>query len=166
MFKSLKSKILGFLTGLALVSGLAVAANTFYTGYNSNTNQQGFLGLEVFGGTPPVITGTAGCGTLTAPIGGSSRGEFTIGTFTTSCAITITTSTPTLVVSSGLNDGKNQVNSSSVPNGLLCTLKDLTTGTDVTYQVSYSVGTTASACVFNAATFVTGDKLQYAIGGY
>ena len=166
MLKSFKSKLAGFLVGISAAAGLAIAANTFYTGYNPNTNQQGFLGLEIFGGTVPLVTGTTGCGTISTPVGGTSRGEFTIGTFATSCAITITTPTVSFVVSSGNNDGKNAVNSSSVPNGMQCTLRDLTTGADTTYQVSYTVGTVASSCVFNAATFVTGDKLQYSIAGY
>ena len=68
--RNFKSKILGFLVGLSAVAGLAVAANTFYTGYNPNTNQLGQVGLMVAGGPVPVITGT--CGTIPAAVGGTS----------------------------------------------------------------------------------------------
>jgi hypothetical protein len=162
MFKSLKLKVLAFLLGLTAVAGVATAANTFYAGFNPATNATGTIGTDVLGGPIPVVTGTAGCGTITAVTGGTSAGQFTLGTFTTSCAITITLPVPTFVVSSGNNDGKNAVNSAAAPNGLLCIIQDLTTGADKTYQVS----TTTTACVFNAATFVTGDVLQYSISAY
>ena len=158
----LKSKVLAVLAGLVATAGVALAANTFYAGYNPATNANGTQGLDVTGGPVPVVTGTGGCGTITAVTGGTSAGQFTIGTFATSCAITLTLPVPTIVVSSGNNDGKNAVNSAAAPNGLFCIIQDLTTGADKTFQVS----TTTTACVFNAATFVTGDVLQYSIVGY
>ncbi len=157
-----KSKLSGFVAGLALVGGLAFAANTFYAGYTPNTNQRGENGVPVAGGAVPVITGTAGCGTLTAQVGGTGTGSVTIGTFSSSCALTVTLPVPTIVVSSGNNDGKNAVNSAAAPNGIYCTFLDKTTPTDSVYAAS----STTTACVTNTATMVTGDVIQFNIQAY
>lgn len=160
----LKSKVLAVLAGLVAISGAAFAANTFYTGYNPQTNQWGLPGLNVAGGAPlPVVTGSAGCGVLTAQVGGVSTGSVTIGTFATTCAITVTLAAPTIVVSSGLNDGKNAVNSAAAPNGLVCTFFDKTTQ----IVIVSAVGATTTACSSVTNTgMVTGDVIQFRVEAY
>ncbi len=158
-----KSKVLGFLVGLTAVTGMAVAANTFYADFNPNTNQFGTKGLSVAGGILPVVTGTGGCGTLTGQVGGTSTGSVTIGTFATTCTLTVTLAAPTIVVSSGLNDGKNAVNSAAAPNGLVCTFFDKTTQ----IVIVSAVGATTTACSTTATTtMVTGDVIQYRVEAY
>ena len=158
MFKSLKSKILGFLTGLALVGGLAFAANTFYVGYNPQTNQFGVGGLETYGGAPPVVTGT--CGTIPAAVGGTSLGQVTTAAVTT-CTLTFTLPVPTIVVSSGNNDGKNSVNSAAAPTGMFCQVFDLTHP-----AVEVIATVTATACTTAAMTITAGDVIQYSLQAY
>lgn len=163
MFKSTRSKVLGFLVGVSASLGLAFAANTFYTGFNPQTNQFGNNGLSVAGGLPPVVTGSTGCGTLTAQKGGTSTGSVTIGTFNTTCALTVTLAVPTIVVSSGLNDGKNAVNSAAAPAGLVCTFFDATTQ----IVIVSAVGATTTACSSVTNTgMVTGDVIQYRVEAY
>jgi len=156
MFKQFRSKLTGFLVGLAAVSGLAIAANTFYAGYTLETNQYGIPGLEVFGGIVPTITGSTGCGTLGTIKGGTSHGEFTIGTFATSCTLTLALPTNTgLAISTGLPGV-------AVPNRVFCTFRDLTTPTD---SITVASATT-TGCVSGAATVATGDVIQYSVSGY
>jgi hypothetical protein len=171
--KTLTGRIAAFVAGLAMVGTLVYAQSqgSFYAGYWPQTNQNGLVGTLVSGGTTPTVSGTTGCGTIASVKGGSSHGEFVIGTFATSCAITLTLPAPTIVVSNnggtnGNGGGAVQTNSTALPNGLDCSIKDLTTGADTTYQVSYSNSGTLASCTFNAATFVTGDKLLYSINGY
>lgn len=160
MFKSFKSKVLGFLTGLALVGGTAFSANTFYTMFNPNTGQFGVPGLETYGGPTPVVSGT--CGTIGAVTGGTSAGQIATAAVT-SCTLTLTLPVPTLVISSGNNDGKNQVNSAAAPNGLVCTLQDIT---HPAAYVLYSAAPSTTACSFAAATITAGDVMQYTISAY
>ena len=160
MFKSLKSKILGFVTGLALVGGLAIAANTYYAGFNPATNQTGVNGILVAGGPVPAVTGT--CGTIGAVVGGTFKGTITTAGVT-SCALTLTLPTPSFVVSSGNNDGKNAVNSAAAPNGLSCALKDIT---HPAAAAIYASAPTTTACSFATQTITAGDVFEYTIEGY
>lgn len=160
MFNSLKSKIFGFLAGLSLVAGMAVAANTFYAGFLPQTNQTGINGLETYGGPTPIVSGT--CGTIGAVTGGTSAGTIATAAVT-SCTLTLTLPVSTLVVSSGLNNGLNQVNSSAAPNGLICTLQDIT---HPAVYALYSSAPTTTSCSFAAQTITAGDVFQYTITGY
>lgn len=163
MFKTFTSKLLGFVAGLALAGSLAVAANTFYAGYNPNTNSAGSLGLSVAGGPVPVVTGSGGCGTLSGQVGGTGRSSVVIGTFATTCALTVTLPVPTLVISSGNNDGKNATNSAAAPNGLVCSFFDKTT--QIVIVSAIAATTTSCASVTNTG-IVTGDVIQITVSGY
>ena len=159
----LKSKVLAVLAGTVAICGAALAVNTFYAGYNVSTNQEGHNGLYVAGGPLPVVTGSGGCGTLTGQVGGTSRSSVTIGTFATTCALTVTLAVPTVVVSSGNNDGKNATNSAAAPNGLVCSFFDKTTQ----IVIVSAVGATTTSCSSVTNTgMVTGDVIQITVGGY
>lgn len=155
-----KSKLLGFLAGLALVGGLAVAANTYYAGYLPQTNQTGVNGIEIAGGAVPIVTGT--CGTIGTVTGGTGAGEI-VTAAVTSCTLTLTLPVSTLVVSSGNNDGKNAVNSSAAPTRLRCSLKDIT---HPAAAAIYASAPTTTACSFAAQTITAGDTMAYEISGY
>jgi hypothetical protein len=79
MLKPIRSKIVAALVGLVAVAGSAAAVNTFYRSYNAATNQNGYQGLMVFGGTPILTTGSV-CGPLTAAVGGTSKGVLVAST--------------------------------------------------------------------------------------
>ena len=163
MFKSLKSKVLGFAVGLAACAGFAFAANVYTAGYVAQTNQNGFNGLLTAGGVVPVVTGSVGCGTLGAQTGGTSLSTVVIGTFATTCALTVTLPVPTVVVSSGLNDGRNAVNSAAAPNGIKCTFFDKTTQ----IVIVSAVGSTTTVCTSVTNTgIVTGDVIQITVEAY
>lgn len=158
-----KSKVLAVLAGLVATIGVATAANTFYSGFNPQTGQLGLTGLSTSGGLQPVVTGSVGCGTLTGQVGGASTLSVTIGTFATTCALTVTLAAPTIVVSSGLNDGKNAVNSAAAPNGLVCTFFDKTTQ----IVIVSAVGATTTVCTSVTNTgMVTGDVIQIRVEAY
>ena len=78
------------------------------------------------------------------------------------CGLTITLPTPTIVVSSGLNDGKNAVNSAAVPNRLACAVINASTPSAL---FIYSSVPTTTSCSFTG-TVNPGDILQYRIYGY
>ncbi len=141
-FKILAGVLAGALLALAVGAG---AANLSYFGWNPSTGLEGLHGFLAAGGTSPTVTGTAGCGTIVAPVGGSTAGSFQIGTFSVSCAITLTAPAGTVA-----------------PNGWLCRFNDLTTPADLIVEAS----TTTSTCVSNAATLVTGDTVQFAMIAY
>jgi hypothetical protein len=77
--------------------------------------------------------------------------------------LTLTLPTPTIVVSSGLNNGKNAVNSAAVPNRLACSVKDLTTPS---VMFLYSATPTATSCSLTSVSGGPGDLLEYRIEGY
>ena len=163
--KTLPGKVAAFVAGAALIVGFTVFAQTqgqFYTGYWPQTNQNGIPGLLVFGGPVPVVSGN--CGVIGAVVGGTSAGSIqTAGV--TSCTLTLTAPVPTIVVSSGLNDGKNAVNSAAVPTRVFCTLKDLTHPI-ASGGVLYASVPTSTSCSFVAATITAGDILEYRFEGY
>lgn len=145
--KNLSKFVLGAFVAIVLgVAGLALADNTGSSvvfGWNPSTGLEVTHGADVSGGVSPVLTYSAGCGTVTAQAGGASAGTFTIGTFATSCTITITFP-------------------SAAPNGWFCTFNDLTTAADAPKQAS----TTTTNCVTTAGTMVTGDKAVWNAIGY
>lgn len=132
-------KILGLLIGLLV----ATAALAIDYGWNPVTGLEAFHGALVSQGTLPTISGTGGCGTLTAKTGGPSSGTVTIGTFATSCTLTLTFPT-------------------AAPNGWNCTFGDLTTPADAVPQAT----STTTTCVTTAATMVTGDTIKYMALGF
>lgn len=123
--------------------GAAPAEAQVYYGYNPSTGLEVTHGADVAGGVLPVFTYSAGCGTVVSVVGGASAGTFTIGTFATSCTITITFP-------------------SAAPNGWFCTFNDLTTPADAPKQAS----TTTTNCVTTAGTLVTADKVAWNAVGY
>jgi hypothetical protein len=140
----MKKMLLCLAAGLLAVTGAVLADNaSAYFGWNPSTGLEVVHGSLVSGGVSPVVTGSTGCGTLTAKAGGASTGTVTIGTFATSCVITITFP-------------------SAAPNGWVCGFKDLTTPADSVTQAS----TSTTACASSAATMVTGDKLLYDAHGF
>jgi hypothetical protein len=143
------SKILlgAFLATVLGFAGPALADNTgsaIYFGYNPATGLEFTHGADVSGGVSPVITGTAGCGTLTAKTtGGASAGSVTLGTFATSCTLTITFP-------------------SAAPNGWYCTFADLSVPTAFT-----EASTTTTTCVTNVSTTATtGNVVVWNAVGY
>jgi hypothetical protein len=166
--KNFAKTLAGFIAGIAMVASLSFAANTFYAGYNAQTNQNGAVGLDVSGGTPPVVTGSTGCGTLTLQAGGTSTGSVKIGTFATTCALTLTLPVPTIVVSNagganGNGGGKVQTNSAAAPNGLLCTFYDSTTQILLVEAIS---STTTACSSVTSTSIVTGDVIFYNIQAF
>jgi hypothetical protein len=161
--KSLPGKVAAFVAGAALVVGFTALAQTqgqFYAGYWPQTNQNGVNGLLTFGGTVPVVSGS--CGVVGPVVGGTSLGSVTTAGVT-SCTLTLTAPVPTIVVSSGLNDGKNAVNSAAVPTRVSCALKDIT---HPAVGILYSATPTATSCSFVVATITAGDVLEYRMEGY
>lgn len=146
--------IKNFLRGLNKWTALSLAAllgfgtmalAQTYVGYNPATGLNSTYGADVSIGSQPVITFSAGCGTVTAKVGGASGGQFTIGTFVTSCLVTITFP-------------------AAAPNGWYCSFNDLTTPADAPKQVTS--GSTTTACATSAGTVVTGDVINWTAFGY
>ena len=139
----MKKFTLGLAAGLLAVIGLAVADANYY-GWNPSTNLEIMHGVLTSGGTQPAVTGVAGCGTLTAKVGGASVGSVTIGTFSSTCALTITPATAAL-------------------NGYHCTFTDRTTVAD---SPTEAVTVSKTACSSTTGTVVTGDVVVWTITGY
>lgn len=139
----MKKFLLGVAAGLIAVTGLALA--DVYYGYNPSTGLEVTHGALVDGGTAVVISGSSGCGTLTAKAAGADTGTVTIGTFSSSCAITLTFP-------------------SAAPNGWTCQFVDATTPADSPHITQASSSTTT--CVGTAGTIVTGDKLFFTARGF
>lgn len=131
------------LAGLAFAASTSNTGSSIYFGYNPSTGLETTHGADVSGGVLPVVTGSGGCGTLGAVVGGASAGSVTIGTFATSCTLTFTFP-------------------SAAPNGWICIFNDLTTPADSVKQATSSTTT----CVTTAATVVTGDAIQFNAVGY
>lgn len=136
-----------FAAALIGVAGLAVADNTGssnYFGFNPSTGLSGERGPLVALGVSPTVTGVTGCGTLTALTGGGTAGTVTLGTFTTTCTLTITFPSP-------------------APHGWICTFNDRVTAAAVLRQASDSTTT----CVTAANTsMVTADVVSFSAIGY
>jgi hypothetical protein len=141
----------GLLAATAALVVLAIAASfapsvaqaqTYY-GWNPNTGLEVTHGADVSGGVMPALTFSTGCGTVISKAGGATAGTFTLGTFATSCTITITFP-------------------SAAPNGWFCTFNDLTTPADIPKQAS----TSTTTCVTTAGTQVTGDTILFNAVGY
>lgn len=145
--KNFSKFVLGmFAAAVVGLSGLALADNTTgnYFGYNPNTNLLGEKGAMVSLGVSPAITGNGGCGTLASKTGGSSAGTFVLGTFATTCTLTITFP-------------------AAAPHGWVCTFNDRTTAAAVLRQASDSTTT----CVTTASTaVVTADVISFTAIGY
>ncbi len=140
IFNRFRASVLATLAGLA-VFGAALAVDY---GWNPSTGLEAFHGALISQGTLPTITGSAGCGTLTAKVGGPSAGSVTIGTFSSSCVLTLTFP-------------------SASPNGWFCRWNDLTTAAGLMIQAS----TTTTTCVSNAsAVVVTGDTIVWSAMGF
>jgi hypothetical protein len=131
---------------LAALLGLGtVALAQTYSGYNPATGLNSTYGSDVSIGPQPTFVFSAGCGTVVSKAGGASGGTFTIGTFATSCQITITFP-------------------SAAPNGWYCSFNDLSTPADAPKQSV--TGSTTTACKTTAATAVTGDVMNWTAFGY
>ena len=144
--KSFRS-LLTLLGAMAVTSAALATAVVAVIGYVPETGVQGFPGLVVSGGTNSVVTGNSGCGTITATAGGVMGGTFTLGTFTTTCTITVT-------LAAGY----------AAPNGLFCQFIDVTNPGDQPKQKSTS---TTTACVTAANTSLnTGDVITYYIAAF
>ena len=132
---------------VSLVAGLVIAtvAMAAYIGFDAETGVQTFPGLNVSGGPAVVVTGTSGCGTLTLKAGGTYAGTVELGTFSSSCALTLTLP-----------------GSTAAPNGLHCTFNDVTTPGDSPTEASEST----TACASTAGTLVTSDVITYNISAF
>jgi len=153
-------KIAAVAAGVALAAGFAFAANTFYNGYNAATNSNGDLGLYVSGGATPVVTQGGGTCTGIAVVGGTSVGTITVTT-SSSCLLTVTLPVPSIVVSSGNNDGKNATNSAAAPNGIICTFTDTSNSGGV---IASTAAVSTTSCTSAAVT--SGHVISYNIAGF
>lgn len=140
--RNLSKFVLGAFVAVLLGFAGVADAQTYY-GWNPVTGLEVTHGADVSGGVQPVLSYSGGCGTVVSAAGGASAGTFTIGTFSTSCTITITFP-------------------SAAPNGWFCTFNDLTTPADAPKQTS----TTTTNCVTTAGTLVTADKVAWNAVGY
>jgi len=148
--KNLHSKIFAGLAGLLFVS-LAFGA-TIYYGYNPNTGLNGLPGLTVAGGPLPTVAGSGGgCGTVPAPVGGSSVFQITTAGVT-SCTLTITYTVPSTALAGS---------SAASPNGIFCVVSDETTPADSVRQTAH---TTTTSTV--TGTIVAGDNLLIECNGF
>jgi hypothetical protein len=177
--KKLLCKIATLVAGLALASSMAFATtnpNSFYAGFNQQTEQNGINGLIVSGGPAPgAAASTCSSGSVTV-LGGASYGQATTATCTT-LVLVLTGTISSLVVSDGLNDGKNATNSSTPPNGAICLSYDVTHPAANTVSGAWNVGTYAAAtalngvyttytCTFASLTITAADVLLYQILAY
>lgn len=139
---SLRTK-LALVLGAALLSTLAFATNTGYTGWNPATGLNGTPGAEISLGTSPTITVTGTSCTITTVTGGASAGTF-VESGGTSCTFTITFP-------------------AAAPTGWSCYVNDLTTPAD---GPAKAASTTTTTWVSGATTVVTLDVLQFTCQGY
>lgn len=158
--KNFAKTIAGVVAGVALAAGLAFAANTYYAGYNPQTNANGVTGLVVSGGALPVVTQGGGTCTGIAVAGGTSAGTITVTT-SSSCVLTVTLPVPSIVVSSGNNDGKNATNSAAAPTGIVCTFTD-TSNSGAVIASTGAVSTT----VCTSGAVASGHVISYVIQGF
>lgn len=157
--KSLTGKFTAVVVGLGLAAGLAVAANSFYAGFQPQAVQTGIVGTIVSGGPVPTSGASTSCGTLGAITGGTSAGTIVTAAVTT-CTVQLVLPVSSLVVSSGNNDGLNATNSSAVPNKVICLFIDLT------HPAIYgSASATTTSCTSSALTITAGDTLEYVVLG-
>jgi hypothetical protein len=163
--KNFAKTFAGVVAGIALAAGLAYAVTpTAYTaGFRQEGNANGLNGLVVSGPTAPVTTGsTCASGTLTVT-GGATAGQVATTTCTT-LVLVLTGSVSSLVVSSGLNDGKNATNSSTPPNGAVCLAFDETHYAAI--GGTYAATATSYTCTYASATITASDVIKYVILGY
>lgn len=139
------------LSVVGILIASAALAVTYY-GFNPNTGLNTQNGLTVAGGAPPAVTGT--CGTIPAPIGGSSTFQVNTAGVTT-CTLTVTYSPPA---------GGLAGSSAASPNGLYCVFIDETTPADANNM--HQALHTQTYVTTNAATIVAGDIILVECNGY
>lgn len=166
--KTLLGKLVAAVAAVAFVSAsaLAVTPTPYSAGYRQEGNLNGLNGLVVAGPTAPTTVGsTCSAGTLTV-VGGATAGQVTTATCTTLVLI-LTGSVSSLVVSSGLNDGKNATNSSTPPNGAICIAYDEThPNANAAIYGTYAATATTYTCTFASQTITAADVMKYLIVGY
>lgn len=156
MFKNFK----GLLFGVLLAACGAAGAQNADVGFSPTTNLQGFPGLDIALGTPPVVTG---CNTSPPlVVGGATTGRITTVGTTTGCAIVLTYTLPKLLAGQA----------APTLSGLFCWVSDLTTVADLFTQAStaYTAPTATAkgtiSCTFTSRTIASADVLLYAVQGF
>ena len=167
---------------LAMVVGLSYATtspNSFYAGFNAQTNAYGVTGTITAGGAAPVVSApgsgsTCSGGTLVVA-GGATAGQVT-STTCTALTIKLTAAVPTIVVSNagganGNGGGAVQTNSPAPPTGGVCEFFDVTHLADTLQQGTFAFtgsGTsyTGYTCTSQAMTVTAGDVVAYRITLY
>lgn len=169
--KALVGSAAALVAASVLTFGTAAAQNAD-VGFNPTTSLQGFPGLDVSLGTPPVMTG---CNT-SAPTykGGASAGKITtVGT--TTCAAVLTWTIPALGtggVAGSAGSGYSQAAFAPTLTGVQCWLVDLTTVADLFTQAAtaYTAPTATVAgsisCTFTSRAIVSGDVLLYTAAAF
>lgn len=166
-----KCLLLGLVAAFGF-AGFATAQNAD-VGFSPTTNLQGFPGLDVSLGSPPVMTG---CNT-SAPSykGGASAGQITTVGTTTGCAPVLTWSIPALGaggVAGTAGGGYGQAAFAPTLTGVQCWLIDLTTVADLFTQsaTAYTAPTAtvkgSLTCTFTSRTIVSGDVLLYTAAAF
>jgi len=175
-----KSAVLAAGTLLAAAVFATTSPNTFYNGFNPQTNGYGLNGVPTAGGTVPTVSApgsgsTCGSGTISAATGGAFAGQVTTATCTT-LVLQISGAIPGLVYSGAPgtngtgNAYPNQTNSPAPPTGGICIFVDATHPAD-----SYAVGQgtfafvgsgtsyTGYTCTSASMTITAGDVIQYLV---
>jgi hypothetical protein len=174
--------VAAFAAGLTL-AGAALATtspNSYYGGFNPQTNGYGLPGVLTAGGSVPTVSApgsgsTCGSGTISVATGGAFAGQVTTATCTT-LVLQISGAIPGLVYSGAPgtngtgNAYPNQTNSPAPPTGGICIFVDATHPAD-----SYAVGQgtfafvgsgtsyTGYTCTSASMTITAGDVIQYLV---
>lgn len=166
------------LAGFALAFGFAgfdaaAVAQNAPVGFDPTTSLQGFPGLDVSLGTPPVVTG---CNT-SAPVvvGGASAGRITtVGT--TACTPTLTWTIPKLGaggVAGTAGAGYDKSVFAPTLTGAYCAIVDITTTTKLftesatTYTAPTATANGTVTCTFTASAAITAaDVLLYTAAAF
>ncbi len=167
------SKLTAVVAGLVLASGVALATtspNSFYAGFNPQTNGNGFTGAIVAGGPPPTAT-TSTCSGGTVVVTGGTFAGVAKTTTCTSLVLVLTAANSTLAYSNAPPPTSNspyfgtQTNSPAPPHGGFCFGHDETNA--AAYQGVFALvgsGTyyTGYTCTITA-TVTGGDTVSYVI---
>ncbi len=165
--KNFAKTLAGFVAGIALVAGVAYATtspNSFYNGFNPQTNGYGINGVLTAGGAVPTVSAAGSGSTCSGGVVGPATGGAYAGQIATTVCTTLvvqfTAAVPTLVYS-------GSTNSPAPPTGGYCEMWDIT-HPSIEYVTTFAfTGSgafyTGYTCTSASETVTAGDAIGYRV---